>query len=108
MQPRKYFSQIRGWLPKEPSLLSPKKIKLTEMKIRPMTEWERKAFKITSIANAIMVGAFSGTHFLIDPHNRSIDVDIVSWSIFVSSLILVNFLVYRYFKKKAKPHKKDA
>lgn len=97
------LDKIQGWLPKEPSFQVPKKIKLAEMKIRPITEWERKAFKITSKANAIMVGAFLGTHLLIDPYNRSIDVAIVSWSIFVPSLILVNFLVYRYFKKKAKP-----
>jgi hypothetical protein len=99
------MDKIQGWLPKEPSFPIPKKIKLAEMKIRlrPMMEWERKAFKITSKANAIMVGAFLGTHFLIDPYNRSSEVAIISWSIFVPSLILVNLLLYRFFKKKAKP-----
>ena len=101
MNLKKYMeNRVRGWLPKEPSLPSPQKLKVAEMKIRDMTEWERKNFKISSIANAIIMSIFLGTHLLIDPYNRSIEVVVISWSVFVPSLILVNFLLYRYSKKQ--------
>jgi hypothetical protein len=96
-------NRVRGWLPKEPSLSSSQKTKVAEMKIRGMTEWERKSFKISSITNAIMLIIFLGTHLLIDPYNRSIEVSIISWSIFVPSVTLVNLFLYRHYKKQKHP-----
>jgi hypothetical protein len=104
MMLRKYLERsIRGWLPKEPASVTSERTKMAEMKIRTKTETEAKAFKIASVANAIMVGAFLGTHLLINPNNSNIEASITLWSIFVPSLILVNVLLYRYFKKQAQP-----
>jgi hypothetical protein len=92
-------NRIRGWLPKEPVSFNSGRSKIDEVKIRPKTETEAKAFKIASVTNLIMLMTFLGTHLLIDPYNRSIEVSIISWSIFAPSLILVNVLIYRHFKK---------
>jgi hypothetical protein len=99
---KRWGERIRGWLPKEPTLLSPKKTKIAEVKITPMMEGKRKAFKIASIANAITLSTFLGTHFLIDPYNRSTEVTIISWSAFLLSLTSVNFFLYNRSKKQAR------
>jgi hypothetical protein len=98
MNLKKYLeNRIRGWLPKEPSVLGNQGAKMLEISEE---DRQRKFFKISSVANAIMVGTFLGLHFLIDPFNENIELAVISWTIFIFSLISVNFLLYRYSKKR--------
>jgi hypothetical protein len=93
---RKYVeNRIRGWLPKEHSIPSNQRTKMAK------TDMQRKIFKISSVANAIMLGTFLGLHVLIDPFNKNVEYMVISWIIFILSLISVNFLLYRYSKTKA-------
>jgi hypothetical protein len=94
---------MRGWLPKEPSLQVNKTIIATN---KGKTEIDDKAIKALGIANAVMIGSFLGTYDLIDPFNKSIELTILSWSIFVPTVILANILIYRHFKKQKTPTKK--
>jgi hypothetical protein len=100
--PKKYTeNRIQGWFPKEQSLRCLPKSKSSSFKIRrDMTEWERKAFKINSIANPIAIAVFLGIHLLIDPSSNI--TELISWSLFLPTVILVNFLPYLHFKKQAK------
>jgi hypothetical protein len=99
MNPLRYLeNRIRGWLPKEPSLPNNQKAKMAEISQK---DAQRKIFNVRSVANAIMVGTFLGLHFLIDPFNRNIELTVISWTIFIISLISVNLLLYRYSKTKA-------
>ena len=86
---------MRGWLPKEPSLQVNKTIIATN---KGKTEIDDKAIKA--------LGSFLGTYDLIDPFNKSIELTILSWSIFVPTVILANILIYRHFKKQKTPTKK--
>jgi hypothetical protein len=97
-------NRIRGWLPQEPLLTSPRKKwielrkKWAELRRREPTESERKVFKRTLIADSILTGSFSGTHILIDRYNENIGVTIVFWAVFVS--VLVNCAIYWYYKRQ--------
>lgn len=77
--------------------------KHSEMKNRSMTEGERKASKIIGVANAIMLSIFLGTYFLIAPNIKSSEVTLGLWIIFSLSLILVNTLLVRNYKKQTRP-----
>lgn len=77
--------------------------KHSEMKSRSMTEGERKASKIIGVANVIMFSIFLGTYFLIAPNIKSSEVTLGLWIIFSLSLILVNTLLVRYYKKQTCP-----
>ena len=93
---RKYVeNRIRGWLPKETSIPSNQRTKMAK------TDMQRKIFRISVVADAIMLNIFFVTHLLIDPSNRNIGFIVISWIIFILSLISVNFLLYRYSKTKA-------
>jgi hypothetical protein len=101
MNPKRALKNfLRGWLPKELSLpCSP--AKAAEMKRREMAGWERKAFKITMIADGGMLATFLAAHWLVDSYTRSAEVSAVFWAVFVPTVILVNLLMYRHFKKRA-------
>lgn len=102
MNLRRYVENlIRGWLPKEPSILSNQGTKLVEIIEK---DRQRKAFKISNVANAIMLGTFLGLHFLIDPFNRNPELTVISWIIFSIAVVSISFLFYRYSKKKTNNH----
>jgi len=102
MDPIRYLEkQIRGWLPKETSILSNQRTKMAK------TDMQRKIFKISSVANAIMLGTFLGLRLLIDPNNKNVEYIVISWIFFILSLISVNFLLYRYFKRKTNNQMED-
>jgi hypothetical protein len=88
---------IRGWLPKKPSIPSNQRTKMAEINQKDM---QRKIFKISIVANAIMLGTFLGLHSLIDPFNKNIEYAVISWIIFVLTLVSVDFSLYRYSKRK--------
>jgi hypothetical protein len=96
--------RIRGWLPKEPSIPSNQGTKLVEIIEK---DRQRKTFKISSAANAIMLGTFLGLHFLVDPFNSNVELTIISWIIFILTLVSVNLLIYRYFKVQTNSQKED-
>lgn len=87
--------QIRGWLPKEPG------IPRNQTKFVEINEEDRRRnqWKI-SAANAIMTGTFLGLRSLIDPFNENIEYAVTSWTIFILSVISVNFLLYIYLNRK--------
>jgi len=102
MDPIRYLEkQIRGWLPKETSIPSNQRTKMAK------TDMQRKIFKISSVANAIMIGTFLGLRLLIDPNNKNVEYIVISWIFFILSLISVNFLLYRYSKKKTTNQMED-
>jgi hypothetical protein len=90
-------NRIRGWLPKEPAMSSNRRPKMVGISEK---ERERKTFKITMAANAIILNIFLLSHLLIDPFNTNIGFAVISWTTFILSLIWVNFLLYRQFYKK--------
>jgi len=96
--------RIRGWLPKEPSIPSNQGTRLVEIIEK---DRQRKIFKISSVANAIMVGTFLGLHFLVDPFNRNIELTVISWIIFILTLVSVDLLIYRYFKVQTNSQRED-
>ncbi|MCW4017423.1 MAG: hypothetical protein NWF00_01860 [Candidatus Bathyarchaeota archaeon] len=67
---------------------------------RTQTDKERKAFKLSAIANGVMVGVFSGTHALTNPASWSTQLTVTSWFLFTIALIAVNLLLYSYGKKQ--------
>jgi hypothetical protein len=87
---------LRGWLPKEPLL------KITQKADSPLANIPKGKItqKHIAIANGLLLGAFLGTHFLIDPFNRSISVTIGFWSTFVPAMILLNYLLYQISKNR--------
>jgi hypothetical protein len=94
-------NRIRGWFPKEPTL---KAIKITNDGVdKCKAERDRKAVNRAAIANAVLVGGFSGTHALVDPHNKSIEIAILSWSLFIPLLIMANVFIYRHYRKQVSP-----
>ncbi|XES77128.1 MAG: hypothetical protein ACBZ72_13280 [Candidatus Bathyarchaeia archaeon] len=64
------------------------------------TEKEIKAVQLTAVVNAVMVGTFLGAHWLVDRYTRSSEVSAVFWAVFIPTVVLVNFLLYRHFKAK--------
>jgi hypothetical protein len=95
MNPLRYLeNRIRGWLPKEHSIPSNQRTKMAK------TDMQRKIFKISSAANVIMLGTFLGLHSLIDPYNKNVEYMVISWIIFILSIVSVNLLLYRYSKRK--------
>lgn len=98
MNPIRYLeNRIRGWLPREPSIPSNQRTKMVEIIEK---DRQRKIFKISIAANAIILSTFLGLHLLIDPNNKNIELTVISWIIFILALISVNFLLYKYSKKK--------
>jgi hypothetical protein len=90
-------TRIRGWLPKEPAIPCNQRTKMAET--NPNNS-QRKLFKISLVANAIILNIFLLAHLLIDPFNSNIEYAVTSWTIFILSLISVNFLLYKYFNRK--------
>jgi len=89
-------SFFRGWLPRELSVSSDQGTIMVEISEE---DRQRKIFQIMRVASAIMVGTFLGLHHLINPFNENIELTAISWTIFIFSLISVNFLLYKYSKK---------
>ena len=73
-----------------------------------MIDEERGRFvsMIFRLANLLVLSNFLMFHFASDPNRRNLNVDIISWIIFVVALVLVNvWLYFSYYKKQksAKP-----
>ena len=91
-------SHIRGWFPQEPTLNAHFTIK-TPLLTR--AEFNRKIFKASLIANAIMLNIFLGINFfLIQPHYASLEVTALQWSIYIPIVLAVNALIYRHYKRR--------
>jgi Flp pilus assembly protein TadB len=106
MNPIRYLeNRIRGWLPKEQSIPINRRTKMVGISEK---DRERKAFKISIVANAIILNIFLLAHLLIDPFNMDIEYAVISWIIFVLSLVSFNFLLYRYSKRKPSSQMENA
>lgn len=91
-------SHIRGWFPKEPTLNAHFTIKTT-----PLTraEFNRKIFKASSVANAILLNIFLCTNFLlIQPRYASPEVTALQWGAYIPVVLAVNALIYRHYKRR--------
>ncbi|XES77134.1 MAG: hypothetical protein ACBZ72_13310 [Candidatus Bathyarchaeia archaeon] len=94
-------NRIQGWLPKAPSLCDGQESKtvMKGQKTATESDAQRKIFKRSTVANAVIVNLFLLAHLLIDPHNKNMEYAAGSWSVFLVSLSSVNFLLYRYPKR---------
>jgi hypothetical protein len=91
-------SRIRGWFPQEPTLNAHFTIKIPSL---TRAEFNRKIFKASLIANAVMLNIFLGTNFfLIQPRYGSFEVSILQWGIYISAVLAVNALIYRHYKRR--------
>jgi hypothetical protein len=97
--------RIRGWLPEESSVASNRRTKMVGISEK---ERERKFFKVSMVANAIIMSTFLGLRSLIDPFNKNIEYAVISWVVFILSLVSVNFLLYRYSKRKTSNQMENA
>jgi hypothetical protein len=99
---RSLGSRIRGWFPQEPIQKNYNSVNSTVPQSK--AELDKKAFKASSIANSIMTSVFLGTNFLlIRPFYESLGTSILQWSIFVPTVIVVNVLIYRHYKRRLLP-----
>jgi hypothetical protein len=60
---------------------------------------ERSAFKLSLVADGVMVGVFAGTHAITNPATWSLQLTIVSWTLFIVAVVFVNLMLYEYAKK---------
>ena len=97
------MKRIRGWFPKEPALngIKTSNFATDEGKAEP----NGKAFKVVAVADGVTVGVFAGTHNLIDPNGKSVELTILSWSVFVLALIAENVVIYRHYKQLKQPNR---
>jgi uncharacterized membrane protein YwaF len=96
---KNFENRTRGWFPQEP-LQTYSIIKASLSK----AEFDKKIFKASLIANAIMLNIFLGTNFLlIKPRYESITVSVLQWSVYVPVVIVVNILVYLHYKRQLLP-----
>lgn len=90
--------RIRGWFPQEPTI----KTRVTP-NVKPLTkaEFDRKLFKVSLVANAIMLNIFLSINFLlIQPHYASLEVSILQWGAYIPVVLGVNALIYRHYKRR--------
>ena len=92
----------KGWFSEGTTFQAAKKNEGSSTKFQADLEW--KAFKRVGLANALIVGFFSGTHSLIDPYNKSFEITLLSWSLFVLLLLVANISIYRHYKKQTSSH----
>jgi hypothetical protein len=93
-------SFIRGWLPQAPSLPDNQKSKAVSVSQTTEGGLQKNFFKISLVADAVIMNLFLLAHLLVDPFNQNLGYAAVSWSIFLGALISANFLLYRYSKRK--------
>ncbi|MGD6933649.1 MAG: hypothetical protein ACQCN5_05535 [Candidatus Bathyarchaeia archaeon] len=67
---------------------------------KPLTGKSRKVAKIIGITNFVMAGVFLGTYFLINPIIQSVEATLGVWIVLLSTMFLVNTLLYKNFKKR--------
>jgi hypothetical protein len=92
--------RVMGWFPKEPHQTR----SIIKAAALSKAEFDKKIFKASLIANAIMLNIFLGTNFLvIKPRYESITVSVLQWSVYVPIVIVVNVLVYRHYKRQLLP-----
>jgi hypothetical protein len=99
---RQIKKQIRGWLPQEPLPQNYTTKAITVAKTK--ADLDKKLFKNGWIANSIIVSVFLGINFLlIRPHydyNVNTEVTILFFGIFITTLSVVNLLIYWRYKKQ--------
>jgi hypothetical protein len=95
-------NRVRGWFPQEPIQKNYHSINSTVTQSK--ADLDKKAFKTSWIANSIMTSVFLATNFLlVRPFYESLEVSILQWSIFVPTVIGVNVLIYRHYKRRLLP-----
>lgn len=106
MIPKKNFwSRIRGWFPQEPLSKNLKTYNMAPPETKAALN--KKAFKIATVANAIIVNIFLGTNFLVlrpfYHYYLSVETSILAFSIFAVALITVNVVIYRHYRQPLIP-----
>lgn len=92
-------NRIRGWLPQEPSLISNLQSRTARIS---ENDFQRKYLKYFLIADAAVLQAFLGVHFvLVNPVYRDGFYSAVWWLGFTLTLVSVNLLLYLRYKAAA-------
>jgi hypothetical protein len=60
---------------------------------------QRKTFIISLVLNVIIMSAFLTLNNLTNPYNSDIQVTVIYFMVFSVTIIIANFLLYRYSKK---------
>jgi hypothetical protein len=98
-------ARIRGWFPQEP--LSKNLKTYTVATSETKAALNKKAFKIATVANGIVVAIFLGTNFLVlrpfYHYYLNSEMSILAYSIFVVALITVNVVIYRHYRQHLVP-----
>jgi hypothetical protein len=101
-------SRIRGWFPQEPLSKSLKAHISTQQETT--TEHGRKAFKIATVANAILLNIFLGINFLLlrpfYHYYMSLELSLLAYGIFVAALIAVNIVICRHYNVRLLPKRR--
>jgi hypothetical protein len=96
---------LRGWLPQEPLLKTPRTQSVSQPQTK--TQLDKKAFKVASIANAVLVNIFLGVNFLvlrpIYHYYMSLELSVLALSILAAGLVAVNLVIYRHYKTRFMP-----
>jgi hypothetical protein len=102
---RSLESRIRGWFPQEPLSKNLKAYNVTTPETNAALN--KKAFKTARIANAISVGIFLGTNFLVlrpvYHYYLNLEMSILAFSFFIVALITVNVVIYRHYRQPLFP-----
>jgi hypothetical protein len=102
---RSLESRIRGWFPQEP--LSKRLKAHSATKPETTAEHGRKAFKIATVANAVLLNIFLGINFLVlrpfYHYYMSLEVSLLAYGIFAVALVAVNLVIYRHYKQHLLP-----
>lgn len=93
-------SRIRGWLPHEPSLSTNKIVSVSETSNKCQTQVDPKVYTRAGIANAVVMALFLIMQSYIDAFNAGLASTILSWSVLMVVLVLVNILIYRHYTKQ--------
>jgi hypothetical protein len=65
------------------------------------TDWQKKLFKISMVLNVIIMNVFLTINTFTNLGNRSLELTTIYFASFSIVLILSNYALYLYYKKKA-------
>ena len=63
-------------------------------------DWQNKFFKISLVLNVIIMNIFFTLNFFTNFGNRNPGLAIIYYVIFAVSLVLANYVLYLYYKRK--------
>jgi hypothetical protein len=104
MEKKGRLKKLRGWFPQEPL-----KSLQTYNPTKPETKaaLDKKAFKVASIANALLVNVFLGINFLvlrpIYHYYMTLEMSLLAFGTFAAALVAVNVVIYRHYKQRLIP-----